>query len=153
MLVFAFRNTSASFPFNMFTNILEYGGPRATSRISEIFSSLGSFPCVHFIRFDMENHYLAKALCEGFEASKNSMISLVFTWCMMILVFSYSSKLWKSLWYVMFVCLMPCPSYMMVLAFDSALLYFSIRIMLWFYYNVQLKGLVSVSLQNGHLIR
>ncbi|PKU86671.1 hypothetical protein MA16_Dca014313 [Dendrobium catenatum] len=74
-LLLSYENISAHFPFNMFSNILEYGGPRATSIMPEIFPCLGSFPCVHFIRFDLENHYLAKALCEGFEASKNSLIS------------------------------------------------------------------------------
>ncbi|XP_020571345.1 protein SHORTAGE IN CHIASMATA 1 [Phalaenopsis equestris] len=73
-LLLSYENTSASFPFNMFSSILEYGGPRSISIISEIFPCLGSIPCVHFIRFDVENHYVAKALCEGFEASNNSMI-------------------------------------------------------------------------------
>ncbi|KAG0486301.1 hypothetical protein HPP92_008396 [Vanilla planifolia] len=70
------RHVSASFPFNMFTNILEYGGPRSKSIISEIFTSLPGFPRLHFIELDIGSHELAKAFCEGFDSSRNPVISM-----------------------------------------------------------------------------
>ncbi|KAG0484447.1 hypothetical protein HPP92_008526 [Vanilla planifolia] len=75
-LLLSYEHVSASFPFNMFTNILEYGGPRSKSIISEIFTSLHGFPRLHFIELDIGSHELAKAFCEGFDSSRNPVISM-----------------------------------------------------------------------------
>lgn len=59
------RDISASFPFNKFGIILEYGGPCASSKISSMVTISDGLPRIHFIHVEFENHLGAVALCEG----------------------------------------------------------------------------------------
>ncbi|MQL98442.1 hypothetical protein Taro_031157 [Colocasia esculenta] len=59
------ENVSEKFPFNEFCSILEYGGPRGSSRICGISGKLVPLPRVHFLKVKLEDHGVLEALCEG----------------------------------------------------------------------------------------
>ncbi|WOL06064.1 hypothetical protein Cni_G14796 [Canna indica] len=69
-LLASYENVSASFPFNKFGIILEYGGPYASSRLSSVSPNSDGYPRVHFIHVEFESHLIAIALCEGPDACK-----------------------------------------------------------------------------------
>ncbi|KAK4489550.1 hypothetical protein RD792_005359 [Penstemon davidsonii] len=56
---------SASFPFSKFSLILEYGGSDESSRISSIFPKLNGFPTLYFLKVELEELSIAKALSDG----------------------------------------------------------------------------------------
>ncbi|KAJ0099162.1 hypothetical protein Patl1_20117 [Pistacia atlantica] len=56
---------SASFPFNKFGLILEYGGSYGSSRVSTLSPNLSGLPCLHFLKVELENSSASRALCEG----------------------------------------------------------------------------------------
>ncbi|XP_047321376.1 protein SHORTAGE IN CHIASMATA 1 isoform X2 [Impatiens glandulifera] len=59
------ENISASFPFEKFHIILEYGGSRSSSRISSISQKLSAYPVLHFIKVELEDTCVQKAPCRG----------------------------------------------------------------------------------------
>ncbi|KAJ0041902.1 hypothetical protein Pint_17440 [Pistacia integerrima] len=62
---FSSRLVSASFPFNKFGLILEYGGSYGSSRVSTLSPNLSGLPCLHFLKVELENSSASRALCEG----------------------------------------------------------------------------------------
>ncbi|XP_038709585.1 protein SHORTAGE IN CHIASMATA 1 isoform X3 [Tripterygium wilfordii] len=63
-------HVSASFPFNKFSMILEYGGSYGMSRISSLSPQSAVLPRLHFLKVDLDNFGACKALCEGFGMTK-----------------------------------------------------------------------------------
>ncbi|XP_052180958.1 protein SHORTAGE IN CHIASMATA 1 [Diospyros lotus] len=64
------ENISASFPFEKFSIILEYGGSCGQSRVSTI-SPKVSFPGLHFLKLILEEASASKALCDGVDMPQN----------------------------------------------------------------------------------
>ncbi|XP_059667076.1 protein SHORTAGE IN CHIASMATA 1 isoform X2 [Cornus florida] len=62
---------SASLPFDKFGIILEYGGSRDSSRVSTVSPKLVGFPHLHFLKVELENSSVPKALCEGADIPRN----------------------------------------------------------------------------------
>ncbi|TXG70897.1 hypothetical protein EZV62_005832 [Acer yangbiense] len=61
---------SASFPFNKFSFILEYGGSKGSSRISSLSPKLAGLP-LHFIKVELDESTASRALCEGVDMPQN----------------------------------------------------------------------------------
>ncbi|XP_057475950.1 protein SHORTAGE IN CHIASMATA 1 [Actinidia eriantha] len=78
------EHVSASFPFDKFSLILEYGGSCCSSRITTICPKLVGFPCLHFLRVELEDSSLPKAICEGVGMPRNG----GFTTLMVILIWT-----------------------------------------------------------------
>ncbi|KAM3320025.1 protein SHORTAGE IN CHIASMATA 1 [Capsicum chacoense] len=55
----------ASFPFDKFEIILEYGGSQGSSKVSSISPKSGRVPPLHFLKVELEDPSVAKALCDG----------------------------------------------------------------------------------------
>ena len=70
MLSFFSRLVSASFPFNKFSFILEYGGSKGSSRISSLSPKLAGLP-LHFIKVELDESTASRALCEGVDMPQN----------------------------------------------------------------------------------
>ncbi|KAF8379477.1 hypothetical protein HHK36_028912 [Tetracentron sinense] len=71
-LLFSHEHVSASFPFNKFSIILEYGGVYGSSRISTISPKLSGLPRLHFLKVELEEFSVPKALCEGVNVPQNT---------------------------------------------------------------------------------
>ncbi|CAN4087775.1 unnamed protein product [Withania somnifera] len=55
----------ASFPFDKFEIILEYGGSQGSSKVSSIPPKSDRIPPLHFLKVELEDPSVAKALCDG----------------------------------------------------------------------------------------
>ncbi|KAJ8554443.1 hypothetical protein K7X08_025121 [Anisodus acutangulus] len=55
----------ASFPFDKFEIILEYGGSQGSSKVSSILPKSDRVPPLHFLKVELEDPSVAKALCDG----------------------------------------------------------------------------------------
>ncbi|CAN4085921.1 unnamed protein product [Withania somnifera] len=55
----------ASFPFDKFDIILEYGGSQGSSKVSSISPKSCRVPPLHFLKVELEDPSVAKALCDG----------------------------------------------------------------------------------------
>ncbi|MCD7450344.1 hypothetical protein HAX54_005546 [Datura stramonium] len=55
----------ASFPFDKFEIILEYGGSHGSSNVSSILPKSDRVPPLHFLKVELEDPSVAKALCDG----------------------------------------------------------------------------------------
>ncbi|XP_059292755.1 protein SHORTAGE IN CHIASMATA 1 [Lycium ferocissimum] len=55
----------APFPFDKFEIILEYGGSQGSSKVSSISPKSDRVPPLHFLKVEMEDPSVAKALCDG----------------------------------------------------------------------------------------
>ncbi|RVW27681.1 Protein shortage in CHIASMATA 1 [Vitis vinifera] len=75
-LIASQEHISASFPFNKFGIILEYGGSHVSSRISTISPKLAGLPCLYHLKMDLEDFSIPKALCEGFDMPQNVGITM-----------------------------------------------------------------------------
>ncbi|XP_042975653.1 protein SHORTAGE IN CHIASMATA 1 isoform X1 [Carya illinoinensis] len=64
-LLVSHEHVSASFPFNKFGVILEYGGSCGSSRINCLSPKLVGFPRLHFLKVELDKSSTSKALCEG----------------------------------------------------------------------------------------
>ncbi|XP_071929509.1 protein SHORTAGE IN CHIASMATA 1 [Coffea arabica] len=62
---------SASFPYDKFGVILEYGGSRESSRVSSISSKLDRGPCLYFLKVKLEESAIPKAICYGVDMPKS----------------------------------------------------------------------------------
>lgn len=71
MLAFFYRLVSASFPFNKFDVILEYGGSNGSSRISSFSPKLSRLPLLHFLKVELDDATNLRALCEGVDMTQN----------------------------------------------------------------------------------
>ncbi|TYI53067.1 hypothetical protein E1A91_D12G292600v1, partial [Gossypium mustelinum] len=59
------ENVSASFPFNKFNVIVEYGGFCGSSRVSSFPPKSVGLTHVHFLKIELDDSSASKALCEG----------------------------------------------------------------------------------------
>ncbi|KAG5616957.1 hypothetical protein H5410_016781 [Solanum commersonii] len=59
------EHLSASFPFEKFEIILEYGGSQGSSKVSSILLKSDRVPPLHFLKVELEDPSVAKALCDG----------------------------------------------------------------------------------------
>ncbi|KAK8657201.1 hypothetical protein V6N13_035453 [Hibiscus sabdariffa] len=59
------ENVSASFPFNKFNLIVEYGGFCGSSRVSSFTPNLVGLTHFHFLKIELDASCSSKALCEG----------------------------------------------------------------------------------------
>ncbi|GMI99614.1 SHORTAGE IN CHIASMATA 1 [Hibiscus trionum] len=59
------ENVSASFPFNKFNLIVEYGGFCGSSRVSSFTPKLVGLTLLHFLKIELDASCSSKALCEG----------------------------------------------------------------------------------------
>nr|XP_016458120.1 PREDICTED: uncharacterized protein LOC107781840 isoform X1 [Nicotiana tabacum] len=59
----------ASFPFEKFEIILEYGGSQESSKVSSILPKSDRVPPLHFLKVELEDPSVAKALCDGVDMS------------------------------------------------------------------------------------
>ncbi|XP_030933849.1 protein SHORTAGE IN CHIASMATA 1 [Quercus lobata] len=64
-LLASHEHISASFPFNKFNIILEYGGSYGISRISSFSPNLVGLPPIHFLKVELDKSSTCEALCEG----------------------------------------------------------------------------------------
>ncbi|KAK9994480.1 hypothetical protein SO802_024183 [Lithocarpus litseifolius] len=64
-LLASHEHISASFPFNKFNIILEYGGSFGISRISSFSPNLVGLPPIHFLKVELDKSSTCEALCEG----------------------------------------------------------------------------------------
>ncbi|KAK3220738.1 hypothetical protein Dsin_014708 [Dipteronia sinensis] len=69
-LLVSYELVSASFPFNQFSFILEYGGSKGSSTISSLSPKLAGFP-LHFIKVELDESTASRALCEGVDMPQN----------------------------------------------------------------------------------
>lgn len=65
------RSVSASFPFNKFSLILEYGGSHGSSRISALSPKVAGLPHLHFLKVELDDSSASRALCEGLDVPEN----------------------------------------------------------------------------------
>ncbi|XP_015068393.1 protein SHORTAGE IN CHIASMATA 1 [Solanum pennellii] len=63
------EHLSASFPFEKFEIILEYGGSQGSSKVSSILPKSDRVPPLHFLKVELEDPSVAKALCDGVDMS------------------------------------------------------------------------------------
>ncbi|KAL5746322.1 hypothetical protein ACOSP7_027468 [Xanthoceras sorbifolium] len=70
-LLVSYELVSASFPFNKFSFILEYGGSNGSSRISSLSTKLDGLPHLHFLKVELEESSASRALCEGVDMPQN----------------------------------------------------------------------------------
>ncbi|XP_022871670.1 protein SHORTAGE IN CHIASMATA 1 [Olea europaea var. sylvestris] len=68
----SFEYVSASFPFREFGFVLEYGGSNGSSIISTICPKLDQLPPLYFLKVELEDSSVSKALSCGVYISKNS---------------------------------------------------------------------------------
>ncbi|PIN18275.1 hypothetical protein CDL12_09056 [Handroanthus impetiginosus] len=66
----SFEYVSASFPFSNFSFILEYGGSNVSSRISSICPNSDGLPTIYFIKVELEELSIAKAISHGVNLPK-----------------------------------------------------------------------------------
>ncbi|TYJ07106.1 hypothetical protein E1A91_A12G280900v1, partial [Gossypium mustelinum] len=59
------ENVSASFPFNKFNVIVEYGGFCGSSRVSSFLPKSVGLTHLHFLKIELDDSSASKALCEG----------------------------------------------------------------------------------------
>ncbi|XVF09866.1 hypothetical protein REPUB_Repub07fG0134000 [Reevesia pubescens] len=59
------EHVSASFPFNKFNLIVEYGGLSGTSRVSSFSPKSVGLTHLHFLKIELDGSGASKALCEG----------------------------------------------------------------------------------------
>ncbi|OVA09475.1 hypothetical protein BVC80_8629g6 [Macleaya cordata] len=72
-LLISYQHISTSFPFQMFSLILEYGGGSyGSSKISGISPKFGGLPRVHFLKVELEDFGITRALCEGVDVPQNT---------------------------------------------------------------------------------
>ncbi|OMO95942.1 hypothetical protein CCACVL1_05153 [Corchorus capsularis] len=65
------ENVSASFPFNKFNLILEYGGSCGSSRVSSFSPNLSGVTHLHFLKIELDGSSASKALCDGVYMPQN----------------------------------------------------------------------------------
>ncbi|KAL2527290.1 shortage in chiasmata 1 [Abeliophyllum distichum] len=68
----SYEYVSASFPFHEFGLVLEYGGSNGSSIISAICPKLDGLPPLYFLKVELEDLSVSKALSGGVYISKNS---------------------------------------------------------------------------------
>ncbi|KAK6250582.1 hypothetical protein SCA6_004587 [Theobroma cacao] len=59
------EHVSASFPFNKFNLIVEYGGSCGSSRVSSFSTELVGLNDLHFVKIELDGSSASKALCQG----------------------------------------------------------------------------------------
>ncbi|KAK2653842.1 hypothetical protein Ddye_013698 [Dipteronia dyeriana] len=69
-LLVSYELVSASFPFNKFSFILEYGGSKGSSIISSLSPKLAGLP-LHFIKVELDESTASRALCQGVDMPQN----------------------------------------------------------------------------------
>ncbi|XP_024047875.1 protein SHORTAGE IN CHIASMATA 1 [Citrus clementina] len=70
-LMVSHESVSASFPFNKFSLILEYGGSHGSSRISALSPKVAGLPHLHFLKVELDDSSASRALCEGLDVPEN----------------------------------------------------------------------------------
>lgn len=93
------RHLSASFPFEKFEIILEYGGSQGSSKVSSILPKSDRVPPLHFLKVELEDPSVAKALCDGVDmpnTDEPSMASL----CLLLDVYQFEK-------YQIVLCFLP----------------------------------------------
>ncbi|XP_051142627.1 protein SHORTAGE IN CHIASMATA 1 [Andrographis paniculata] len=67
----SYEFVSASFPFNKFSFILEYGGSNISSRISSICTKSNSLPALYFLKVELKGSCIAETLTYGVDMHKS----------------------------------------------------------------------------------
>ncbi|XP_057952436.1 protein SHORTAGE IN CHIASMATA 1 isoform X2 [Malania oleifera] len=75
-LLVSHKHISASFPFDKFGIILEYGGSSGLSRISTTSTKSIELPRLHFVKVELEDCSIPQAFCEGVDMLQDTEVGM-----------------------------------------------------------------------------